>query len=226
MQKSVSIPIMGELLSKLEASGLERIMPDSLDYAINLSAAAFMSDPLYVAAAPDAEGRDRLARSLTELFIRYGMRFGIAYKTGGTFDGLAVWLPPKERGISWVKAVRIGALHLLFRTKLKDLRRLMAVDKIARRAHINNAPGLYWYLLVLAVAPDKQGRGIASKLIKPFLDMLDEAGEAAYLETQNPNNVGIYRHYGFELLGDYEVPQLSGLRHFFMFRSARANNFR
>ncbi|GAB6276636.1 MAG: GNAT family N-acetyltransferase [Rectinema sp.] len=214
----MSIDIMYDVLPKIAASGLERIMPDSLDNAINLSAAAFISDPLYVATAPDAEEREKLARSLTELFIRYGMRFGIAYKTGGTFDGLAVWLPPKERGIPWVKAVRIGALHLLFRTKLKDLRRLMAVDKIARRAHINNAPGLHWYLLELAVTPDKQGRGIASKLIKPFLDMLDEAGEAAYLETHNPNNVGIYRHYGFELLGDYEVPHLPDLHHFSMFR--------
>lgn len=218
--------IMGELLSKMKAYGLERIMPDSLDYAISLSAAAFMSDPLYVASAPDAEEREKLARSLTELFIRYGMRFGIVYRTSGSFDGLAVWLPPEERDISWVKAVRIGALHMLFRTKLKNLRHLVAVDKIAKRAHIKDAPGLYWYLLVLAVAPDKQGRGIASKLIKPFLDMLDEAGEAAYLETHNPNNVGIYRHYGFELLGDYEVPQLSGLRHFSMFRSAHASNFR
>lgn len=217
---------MSELMSKLEVSGLERITPDSYDYAISLSAAAFVADPLYVAAAPDAEEREKLARSLTELFMRYGMRFGIAYRTSGSFDGLAVWLPPEEREISWVKAVRIGALHLLFRTNLKNLRRLMAVGNIATRAHIKDAPGHYWYLLVLAVAPDKQGRGIASKLIKPFLDMLDEAGEAAYLETQNPNNVGIYRHYGFELLGDYEVPQLSGLRHFSMFRSARAYNSR
>ena len=221
----MSLHSMDEMLFRSETSELERITPDSLDNAINLCAAAFMTDPLYVTAAPDAEGRKRLVRSLTELFLRYGMRFGMTYRTSGPFDGLAVWLSPEERDIAWGKAIRIGALKLPFRTRPSDLLRLVAVDNIATCVHIKDVPDPHWYLLMLAVAPEKRGRGIASKLMKPFLAALEERGESAYLETQNPDNVGIYRHFGFELLGDYAVPQLPGLRHFSMFRPTHVHDW-
>jgi len=70
------------------------------------------------------------------------------------------------------------------------------------------APPHHLYLGLLAVAPEHQGKGHASTLLKPMLKRLDEGKMACYLETQNMKNVAMYRHFGFKLM--HETRLLGG----------------
>jgi ribosomal protein S18 acetylase RimI-like enzyme len=66
----------------------------------------------------------------------------------------------------------------------------------------------HYYLESLAVAPDAQGQGLASKLVRPFLAQAEAQSLSVYLDTFNVSNVGLYEHYGFVCREQRNVPEL------------------
>ena len=74
-----------------------------------------------------------------------------------------------------------------------------------------------WYLFNLSVKKEAQGKGIASKLMRPMLEFCDNEKMVAYLETNKENNVGLYNHYGFELKKEELIPK-TNVMHYAMVR--------
>ena len=69
-----------------------------------------------------------------------------------------------------------------------------------------------WYLEYLAVDPSKQGSGLGSLILRESLKVIDELGEAAYLESSNPQNMSLYERFGFRFLKKIQVgssPQIN-----------------
>lgn len=66
---------------------------------------------------------------------------------------------------------------------------------------------LHWYLEVLGADPPHQRQGVGAALMKPVLDRCDAEGLPAYLETQKPDNVAYYRHHGFEVREEMDLPK-------------------
>lgn len=63
----------------------------------------------------------------------------------------------------------------------------------------------HWHLGPIAVLPDRQGHGVGSAMMIAFCDMVDSDGVAAYLETDKDVNVGFYKKFGFEVVGESTV---------------------
>lgn len=63
----------------------------------------------------------------------------------------------------------------------------------------------HWNVGPLAVDAHLQGRGIGSALMRDVCTALDNAGEAAYLETDKELNVRFYERFGFEVIGEEPV---------------------
>lgn len=57
----------------------------------------------------------------------------------------------------------------------------------------------YWYLYTIGVLPEAQGKGLASKLMNPVIEMCKTLRQPLFLETANTHNVAIYRKKGFEI---------------------------
>ena len=76
----------------------------------------------------------------------------------------------------------------------------------------------HWHLGPVAVDAHLQGMGIGSKLMRVFCAQMDAAGEAAYLETDKPENVRFYERFGFEIVGDEQV---IGVPNWYMARTAK-----
>ena len=74
-----------------------------------------------------------------------------------------------------------------------------------------------WYLYNLSIKKDAQGKGIASKLMRPMLKFCDDERMVAYLETNKEANVSLYQHYGFSLMKAELIPK-SPVTHYSMVR--------
>lgn len=60
----------------------------------------------------------------------------------------------------------------------------------------------HWYLSVLGVDPDWQGRGLGSRLLDALHALAREEPAPIYLESDRPESVAFYGARGFERLGD------------------------
>jgi GNAT superfamily N-acetyltransferase len=65
--------------------------------------------------------------------------------------------------------------------------------------------GLHWHLGPFAVRADVQAKGIGSRLLEAFLELVDKHEGKAYLETDTARNVRFYERFGFETVGRDEV---------------------
>lgn len=60
----------------------------------------------------------------------------------------------------------------------------------------------HWYVLVIGVHPQRQGRGLSRQLFAPVLTQADHAGLPCYLENSNPKNLAVYSRFGFKVLDE------------------------
>jgi ribosomal protein S18 acetylase RimI-like enzyme len=64
--------------------------------------------------------------------------------------------------------------------------------------------GLHWYLAILAVRSDRQGRGTGTALLRAWHEVLDrDLGMAAYLEAASPQARDLYLGHGY---ADHGLP--------------------
>ena len=63
----------------------------------------------------------------------------------------------------------------------------------------------HWYLSFIALDPSKQGIGLGSLILKEALQVIDEQGKLAYLQSSNPQNISLYLRHGFEVTGEIQV---------------------
>ena len=68
------------------------------------------------------------------------------------------------------------------------------------------APFPHWYLAVLGIAPEFQGKGYASRLLRPMLNRLDAVGSPCYVETSIEQYVQLYQHFGFKVIDEAIMP--------------------
>jgi ribosomal protein S18 acetylase RimI-like enzyme len=66
----------------------------------------------------------------------------------------------------------------------------------------------HWYILILGVHPEHQGKGLGGQLLKQVLQRADDEKAPVYLESSNPKNLDFYRRYGFEVTD--EIVPISG----------------
>ena len=62
----------------------------------------------------------------------------------------------------------------------------------------------YYYLYMIGVLSEAQGKGLASKLMNPILQDSKLKNVPVFLETANPRNVEIYKKKGFEIIDTFK----------------------
>tara|TARA_B100000378_G_scaffold196918_1_gene160523 strand:- start:454 stop:951 length:498 start_codon:yes stop_codon:yes gene_type:complete len=67
-------------------------------------------------------------------------------------------------------------------------------------------PSNAWYLSIIGIAPQAQGRGLGRKLLEPMLAEADAATASCYLETFSMRNVTFYTRLGFGVVGRPHEP--------------------
>ena len=165
-------------------------------------ARAFHDDPGWAHLLPDASDRtERLLRFFAAELRGLGMPHGSVWTTEDV-GGAAVWMPPDAWRVpvattlrEVVPMARVFGRHLrvAFRSRLRMEGR-----------HPRKPP--HWYLAIMGVAPERQGRGLGAALMRPILDRLDAERAPAYLESSTPRSRALYERNGFRVTGEMNLP--------------------
>ena len=210
-------------MSKL--NHLKRLQNDQIEAASRVAARAFQNDPLSVYYYPDPIERKIKTVTKCEYLILLGIISGEVYITSSDIQGIAVWNPYgiKDQTISKQSKEIIRKLRKVKRKMFSD--RLFSekygiTSEIFISLHNEHANFPHWHFTMLTVDPLHPGKGYASMLIKPKLREIDKQNLPCFLETQNENNVSLYEHFGFELVGEIKVPN-SNVNYYGMLRNKK-----
>ena len=172
---------------------------------------AFDHDPLQMYVFPDPVERAARSPALFTPLLRYGLLFGEVLTTAGGPVGAAVWLGPAAWEVTPERAKAAGLDELPTVLGAAAAERFLSALAAIDPYHHRDVPPAHWYVMVVGVAPEEQGKGIGRALLQPIMKRADTAGQPCYLETAQPANVGLYERLGFRLVLDMVEPQ-SGLR--------------
>lgn len=172
--------------------------PIDSERAVALLAQAFYSDPAWIYIVPEADQRHgslaNLFRSLVTAYIRNQQVYGV----GEPLQGLAIWSMPNQGRPPLLGFINSASFMVLGTPGLIGImKRSLKIALVAKaiRKYALHEP--HYYLEFLAVAPDAQGQGWASKLLRPLLAQADAQACTVFVDTFKPANVLLYEHFGF-----------------------------
>lgn len=178
--------------------------PSDLEHAVGCLAAAFAKDPITGFLLQTGPGyRDRVTQFFSLLMrARMALNMPVLVARGavavhGAAMGYTTSYP------SWPSDIAEDWDH--FEKAIPGLTDRMALyDEIAEASR----PSLpHYYLGAIGMAPDTQGLGTGTQLLKAFCDLSasDKLSRGVYLETANPSNVRFYEHAGFVVTGQGQL---------------------
>lgn len=179
-------------------SEYRRLTLSDADEAAHLIAQAYVDDPLISYMFPLKSTRIKTTykfmRAYGEININNNRGFGV----GSPMQGVAFWKFPDQESMS-ISVRTLGKfLPLLFTMYPIGFFRARAIIDRIDRLYEKHVRQPHFYLDNLAVLPSARGRGISSKLIRPFLEMADERRVITFTDTVTLSNVSLYEHFGFE----------------------------
>jgi len=203
-----------------EAGGLIRLRKDHVKAASRMLARAFHDDPVVAHAYHDAaEMRARLPY-VYEFLLRSSLPHAQAWATSEQLEGIALWTHSEQATVSPRTFLLSGAIWPAFRMGVGAARRMRPFFDYVEKRRRELVSFAHWYLAVIGVDPESQGRGHGGSLLRPMLSWLDEQGLPSCLETEKERNVSLYRHFDYEVIDDYVIPD-TDVRLWVMLREAR-----
>jgi GNAT superfamily N-acetyltransferase len=166
---------------------------------------------------PEPTGRTGRLRLFFETELReIAIPRGLVWTTEEV-AGAAVWAPPGDWRVPVTTMAReVPPMARVFGRRLP----LALWSRLRLDARHPRTPS-HWYLATMAVAPEWQGRGFGTALIRPALEELDAAAQPAYLESSTPRSRALYERHGFTVTGELSYP-MGGPPLWLMWREPRA----
>lgn len=124
----------------------------------------------------------------------------------GAARGAAIWLAPHDHAYQMSLWRQLTLTPLLF--SIAGYSGLQRGKEVGMRLAALHPHEPHAHLVFLGVAPEAQGLGVGSAILKQTLAPLDAARTLAFLETTTERNVALYQRHGFEVTGEFELPGL------------------
>ena len=214
--KKIEIPIARSVIEK---AGLYLVQEKELDRLAEVAADAYRDYPLHkwlTKGKYDAKA----SRLIMQISLKTMTEDAVIYADSEEMNGFAAWLPFGFTGSKPLPFLLNGGLSLILHSGPGIIGRLLTYENYAMGLKKEFTNHFDWYLYNLSIKKDAQGKGIASKLMRPMLQFCDDERMVAYLETNKEANVGLYRHYGFDLMKEEQIPK-STVTHYAMVRKPK-----
>ena len=211
--RKIEIPLAKKAIEK---AGLYIVQEKDLDRLAEVAADAYRDYPLhnwFTKGKYDAKA----SRLIMEISLKTMTEDAVIYADSEEMNGFAVWLPFGFTGSRTGPFLMNGGLRLILHSGLGIIGRLLTYETYAMNLKKAFTDHYDWYLYNLSIKKEAQGKGIASKLMRPMMQFCDDEKMVAYLETNKETNVGLYRHYGFDLMKEEIIPKTS-VTHYAMVR--------
>jgi GNAT superfamily N-acetyltransferase len=167
-----------------EAGTVRKARPDELGRLAAVLARAFYDDPpMRWVITNDGRRRKLLERS-----------FGLY------LVGAAVWELPAQWKVGVLDQLRLlpSMARINGRLLPRILRALAALES-------NHPVEPHYYLPLVGVKPEWQGRGLGTALMRPIVERCDDEKMPAYLEATTPRNRALYERHGFEVTEQFSL---------------------
>lgn len=153
--------------------------------------------------------KERARRQFFDAAVRYAVnpkRDIYVAEEGGAMLGAALWLAPglKAFDFPWWREILMAPLFVSI-AGADGMKRATALGQKLAGYHPQQP---HAHLSFLGVSSAAQGRGVGSELLKHTLAPLDRSGSIAYLEASTERNVSLYKRHGFEVTGEFDLPNL------------------
>ena len=203
--RKIEIPIARKII---EQAGLYIVEKKDLERLAEVAADAYEDYPLHNYFLK-GKYNVKTSKLLMLITLKSMEKDAIIYADSEELNGFAAWLPFGFTGNKTFPFLVNGGLKLIFQSGFGIVGRLVNYEKYAMNLKKEFTDNYDWYLYNLSIKKDAQGKGIASKLMRPMLEFCDNEKMFAYLETNKESNVGLYKHYGFELKKQELIPKTS-----------------
>ncbi len=187
----------------IDGSDVRKLTDADVPRIATALARAFADDPVMSwIFQGDTERKARLEAAFTLFLQRIWLPQGECYAAERLFGG-ALWLPPGKWHLGLGEQLRL--LPSMIRVARRSLPRLIAVLNMIEKSHPKEPD--HYYLAVLGIEPELQGRGFGSALMQPVLARCDQQQVPAYLESSKRRNVVLYERHGFRVLEELRLPK-------------------
>lgn len=200
---------------------LVRIDKTGIGQAAAALTSAFFNYPVMEYLFPSVAERGKGLPYLFEYYLYYSVRYGEVYATSANMEGIAIWLTSDNYRLSFFRLLRAIPLMVIYHMGSIANERMKKTDGYMDNQHQRLLSRPHWYLGTLGVVPEKQGKGYAGKLLNPMLGRADHDCLSCYLETQLEARVGLYEHFGFQVIGKSTIPG-TGITNWAMVRDAKS----
>ena len=214
--RKIEIPLAKKIIKN---AGLYIVEKKDLDRLAKVAADAYKDYPLH-----NWLTKGKYDETASELIMKISLKAmindALIYADSEEINGFAVWLPFGFTGSKTLPFLFNGGLKLIFHSGFGIIGRLLTYETYAMNLKKEFTDNFDWYLYNLSIKKEAQGKGIASKLIRPMLQFCDDEKMVAYLETNKESNVSLYKHYGFELYKEDFIPNTT-VMHYAMVRKPK-----
>lgn len=214
--RKIEIPLAKKVIEK---AGLYIVQKKDLELLADVAADAYEDYPLHNWFTKGKYDK-KASKLIMQISLKTMIEDAIIYADSEELNGFAVWLPFGFTGSKTFPFLFNGGLKLILHSGLGIIGRLLTYENYAMNLKKDFTDNYDWYLYNLSVRKSAQGKGIASKLMRPMLEFCDNEKMIAYLETNKKSNVGLYNHYGFELKKEEFIPKTNVI-HYAMVRYLR-----
>jgi GNAT superfamily N-acetyltransferase len=193
-------------------SDLYKIQKKDLKNAVNVLTNAFSEESMWKDVFKD-EDKNRV---LTEIMVRFCLKYGNVYSTSEKFEGIMA-IAPHEKDMNLWRIIRSGAFFLSM--KIANEAKIMkilsnAIEEAKKSLNLE-------HLLIMGVSQEFQGKGFGGKLLRAIIEKAETERKPIYLETQKEENVNLYEKYGFSVKKKIILPEPLNLPMWLMVREAK-----
>jgi GNAT superfamily N-acetyltransferase len=181
--------------------GVRRATASDHQLVASIITRAFADDPLWSRALARPDGATEHQAEFWGILVEGALRYPWTWLAEGD-AATAIWIPPDEVEVTPPMEERI--VELAHRSMGDDAGTLLELLDRFEEAHPRDEP--HYYLSLLGTHPAHRGRGIGMAMLAQTLDLIDDNGMPAYLESSNPDNDRRYAGVGFEPVGAFSFP--------------------